>query len=161
MPCPHVTRRITSPSPEIIMTTWCGLTPNITRSEDALNALVKRATKAKSDHVTPVSPRPWGWQLWQVSLLRRVMIVCCVADDSTQHPHTPTTTVIVDSWSCCQPLSHPFILGALIKWIQADTSISQTKIRQENWSSARKSSCTAKQRRVGNVFHWIHLFIYF
>ena len=72
------------------------------------------------------SRRPWGWQLWQIPLLRRVMIVCCAADDNTQHPHTPATIANVVSWSCCHPLSHPFIL-AIIKWIQTDTPISSSK----------------------------------
>ena len=34
------------------MTTLCCLTPNMTRSEEEFKALVKRAAKAKSDHVT-------------------------------------------------------------------------------------------------------------
>ena len=48
----HVTQRITSPFRKIIATTLCCLTPNMTRSEEERKALVKRATKAQSDHVT-------------------------------------------------------------------------------------------------------------
>ena len=48
----HVTQQITSPFQKIITTTLCCLTPNMTRSEEELHALVKRAAKAKSDNVT-------------------------------------------------------------------------------------------------------------
>ena len=124
-----VTQRITSPFRKRITTTLCCLTPNMTRSEEELKALVKRAAKAKSDHVTLSvfeAMRVATVATCQLSLLRRVMIVRCIADDNTEHPHTPATTAIVISWSCCHPLSHPFII-TIIKWIQTDTSISRSK----------------------------------
>jgi len=52
MSCTHVTQRITSPFQKRFSTTLCCLTPNMTRSEEELKALVKRAAKAKSDSVT-------------------------------------------------------------------------------------------------------------
>ena len=48
----RVTQRVTSPFQKIIATTFCCLAHNMTSCEDMLNALVKRAAKAKSNHVT-------------------------------------------------------------------------------------------------------------
>ena len=76
----------------------------MTRSEEELKALVKRVAKAKSDSVT----------LSILEAMRVATVATFTLDDNTQHPHTPATTAIVVSWSCCHPLSHPFILGAII-----------------------------------------------
>ena len=159
----HVTQRITSPLCKIIVTTLCCLTPNMTRSEEELKALVKRAAKAKSDHVTLSvfeAMRVATVATCQLSLLRRVMIVCCAADDNTQHPPTPATTAIVVSWSCCHPLSHPFILGAIIKGIQTDTSISCSKT-DGRIGHLHGSLAVLQNNKESETVSFVHLFFLF
>lgn len=36
------------------------------------------------------------------------------------HPHTPATSEVMVSWSCCHPLSHPIVLRVIIKGIKTD-----------------------------------------
>ena len=53
---PHVTKCKSSSFWEILTTTYCRLTPNMTRGDRKLKALVKRVAKVKTDHATHCVP---------------------------------------------------------------------------------------------------------